>query len=74
VFSRDGTAIYLFGAHEDGRRGIWKIPLGAGAPRLIVSDDDPGLSFFGQPTVGADRVYATVAAYESDVWVMRLGR
>jgi DNA-binding SARP family transcriptional activator/Tol biopolymer transport system component len=72
-YSRDGATLYLVAHHEDGRRGIWAIPMKVGKPRLVVSSDDPALSLFGFLSVGRDRLYATVSEYESDVWVMHLG-
>jgi Tol biopolymer transport system component/DNA-binding SARP family transcriptional activator len=71
-YSRDGVTLYLVAAHEDGRKGIWGIPVGGGAARLVASSDDPALSFFGSLSIGPDRLYATVSQYESDVWAMRL--
>lgn len=71
-YSRDGGTLYVMAAHEDGRRGVWGIPVGGGTPYLVVSSDDPALSFFGSLTVGPARLYATVSEYESDVWAMRL--
>jgi hypothetical protein len=72
VFSRDGATLYLLATRDDGRRGVWSVPMAGGTARLVVSADDPGLSLFGALSVGPDRLYATVSQYESDVWVMRL--
>jgi len=71
-FSRDGAVLYIFAAHDDGRRGIWAIPWRGGTPRLLVADDDPARALYGAISVGPDRLYATVSEYESDVWVMNL--
>jgi len=72
LYSRDGATLYLVAAHEDGREGIWGIPVGGGAAHLLVSSDDPALSFFGSLSLGPDRLYATVSQYESDVWTMQM--
>ena len=71
-YSPHGASIYVSAAHEDGRRGVWEIPVGGGTPRLVVSSNDPARSFFAYLSVGLDRLYATVSEYESDVWVMKL--
>ncbi len=63
VFSRDGATLYVIAAQEDGRRGVWGIPVGGGPARLVVSSDDPALFFFGFLSVGPDRLYATVSEY-----------
>lgn len=72
AYSRDRATIYVTAAREDGRRGIWGIPVGAGLPRLVVSSDDAALSLFGTLSAGPSRLYTTVSQYESDVWAMRL--
>ncbi len=75
-YSRDGRTIYASGSHRDGRRGVWAIPVAGGAPRLVVAFDDPALApnRFGALSVGPDRLYLTVAQYESDIWVANLRR
>jgi len=37
-----------------------------------VAFDDPALTVTNSLTVGADRLYLTVARYESDIWVLDL--
>ena len=72
-YSRDGRTIYGAGVHRDGRRGVWAIPVRGGAPRLVVAFDDPALNNpYGFLSVGPDRLYLTVAEYESDIWVAKL--
>jgi Tol biopolymer transport system component len=72
-YSRDGRTIYAPGDHRDGRRGVWAIPGAGGTPRLVVAFDDPALANpFGLLSVGPDRLYLTVAQYESDIWAMNL--
>ena len=68
----DGSTLYASAMHEDGRRGIWAIPAGRGEPRLVIADDDPSLVDLGWLSVGSDRIYITVAEYESDIWVAKL--
>lgn len=71
-FSRDGATVYLTATHQDGRSGIWAIPMAGGAARLVIADDQPSLSFLGALSVGPDRLYATVSEYECDIWATRL--
>jgi Tol biopolymer transport system component len=72
-YSRDGRTIYVAGEHRDGRRGVWAIPVGPGRPRLVIAFDDPALAnALGALSVGPDRLYLTVAEYESDIWVAKL--
>jgi TolB protein len=73
-YSRDGRTIYASGVHQDGRQGVWAIPsTGVGEPRLVIEYDDPTLvNYWGFLSVGPDRLYLTVAQYESDIWVARL--
>jgi len=70
--SRDRATFYIIASHEDGRRGIWAIPLRGGTPRLVVDADDPALAVLPAISVGPDQLYVTVSEYESDIWVMNL--
>ncbi len=74
-YSHDGKTIFAAAAHEDGRRGIWAIPVAGGPARLVVAFDDPALAvsgYLGFFSVGRDRLYLTVSEYESDIWVANL--
>jgi Tol biopolymer transport system component len=70
-YSRDGSTIYLGAVHQDGREGIWALPAGGGAARLVVAFDDPAVAGAGNGMIslGPDRLYLTVSQYESDIWV-----
>jgi hypothetical protein len=72
VYSRDGRTVYESAAHQDGRRGIWAIPLRGGTPRLVIAFDDAALATPGAISVSRDRLYLTVSQYESDIWVANL--
>ena len=39
---------------------------------MVVSVGDPSLWLFGGVSVGAEKLYLSVAEYESDIWVMDL--
>lgn len=72
-YSRDGKTVYFEATRLDGRRGIWSIAAGGrGAQRLVVAFDDSAV--WGTPwlSVGPDRLYLSVAEYESDIWVATL--
>jgi Tol biopolymer transport system component len=72
-YSRDGRTIFALAVHSDGRRGIWAIPVAGGAPRLVISHDDPSLeNHIENMSVGPDRMYLIVSQYESDIWVANL--
>ena len=72
-YSRDGATVYFSGTHRDGRRGVWAIADGGrGAVRLVVAFDDPALGGTPWVSVGADRLYLSVAEFESDIWVATL--
>ncbi|NJD09125.1 MAG: hypothetical protein FIB01_01345 [Gemmatimonadetes bacterium] len=73
-YSRDGRTLYFGAVHRDGRRGIWAMPAGGGLARQVIAFDDPALDspFGGQLSIGPDRLYLTVAEYQSDIWVANL--
>ena len=65
--------MYCAGEHRDGRKGVWAIPAaGGGDPRLVIAAADPALVNYGLLSVGQDRLYLTIAQYESDIWVAHL--
>ena len=71
-FSRDGSTMYVRADHEDGRRGIWAIPVAGGMPRLVIAFDDPTLVGTVYFSVGPDYLHLSVGQYESDIWVAKL--
>jgi len=71
-YSRDGRTIYEAATHQDGRKGVWAIPVAGGAARLVIAFDDPALVAPGMISVGPDHLYLTVSQYESDIWVATL--
>jgi len=48
------------------------MPPAGRAARLVVAFDDPALTSGLSFNVGPDRLYLTVAEYESDIWVATL--
>jgi Tol biopolymer transport system component len=68
-FSRDALTIYARLRHEDGRFGIWAIPVQGGEPSLVVAYDDTGITAERWLSVGPDRLYLTVLQTEADIWV-----
>jgi Tol biopolymer transport system component len=71
-FSRDGSRIYLVSVYEDGSRGLWWFPADGGEPTKVVAFDDPTKHAPGMFSLGPDRIYLTIAEYESDIYVMDL--
>jgi Tol biopolymer transport system component len=68
-FSRDGSTVYAWGQHEDGREGVWAIPVQGGDPNLIVSYDRSEITAQVWLSVGPDRLYLTVRQTDVDIWV-----
>ncbi len=72
-FSADGSTLYVYGLDAEGSQGIWAIPTEGGAPRVVIENDDESLWALGVSLrVGPDKIYLSVADYESDIWVMEL--
>ena len=72
-FSADGSTLYVHGLDAEGSQGIWAIPTEGGAPRLVIENDDESRWFLSVSLrVHGDRIYLSVGAYVSDVWVMDL--
>jgi Tol biopolymer transport system component len=70
-YATDGKTVYASGRHRDGRAGVWAIPVAGGAPHLVIASDDPSL-VARYLSVSRDRLYLSVAQYESDIWVANL--
>ncbi|MCH8938998.1 MAG: PD40 domain-containing protein, partial [Gemmatimonadetes bacterium] len=72
-FSADGSTLYVYGSDAEGSQGIWAIPTEGGAPRLVIENDDESRWIYSLSLrVHGDRIYFSVAEYESDIWVMDL--
>ena len=72
-FSPHGSIIYFLAVDQSLTQGVWSIPATGGEPRLVVTVDDPSLLLFRTGvSVGAERLYLSVAEYESDIYVMDL--
>ncbi|MDH3570495.1 MAG: hypothetical protein OER89_09940, partial [Gemmatimonadota bacterium] len=71
-FSPDGSRMYGYFTEEDGTLGVWWIAADGGDATKVVAFDDPSLTVWGFLTVGPERLYLTIADYESDIWVMDL--
>ncbi|MCZ6620266.1 MAG: hypothetical protein O7E57_19275, partial [Gammaproteobacteria bacterium] len=72
-FSADGSTLYVYGSDAEGSQGIWEIPTEGGTPRLVIENDDESRWIYSMSLrVHGDRIYFSVAEYESDIWVMDL--
>jgi Tol biopolymer transport system component len=73
VLARDSA--YYFLATRGHDTGIWTMPTGGGAPRLLLRADAPETDLMGFPgslSVTGDRLLVTVGRIESDIWVTEL--
>ncbi len=71
-FAHDGRTLYAAGQHQDGRYGIWAIPVAGGPARQIVAYEDLALWASAAFCVGPDRIFLPVSEPESDIWVASL--
>ena len=76
TWSPDGRAVLLAVSRDStGAQQIWSIPLGGGAPRPVVSVDDPSLfTGRGNMVARAGTLYFPVLRSESDVWTVEIAR
>ncbi len=69
-WSEDGRTIYYLAIDAAERTTVWSVPVGGGAPRLLVRFDDPTREWhrFGFKT-RRGRFYFTVGDRQSDLWM-----
>lgn len=71
----DPRVIFVHVYSSDGGASFWSVPLSGGSPRLLLDVNDPARSVRRQEfTTDGLRLFFTLAADESDVWVMELRR
>jgi len=75
VWDLDGSGLYVKGRYREGRASFWRVPVAGGPARLLVRFDDPDRPS-GRQEFATDgrRLYFTIDARESDVWVMAIQR
>ena len=72
IISPDGTAFIARGENGDGH-GFWRIPLGGGAPVLLVRLNDPARTApRTEFATDGRRLFFTLTEREADVWSVRL--
>jgi TolB protein len=71
-WSADDRFIYFSATDSTGAAGLYSVPTAGGTPRQVVRFDDPSLSVLPQIVVRNQKVYLSVAEYESDIWAMDL--
>jgi len=72
VWSDDSHTLYFKSHDAKGNAEFWSIPIAGGAPTLLARFDDPDRpSYRPEWSVGAGRMYFTIADLQSDVWVMQ---
>jgi serine/threonine-protein kinase len=73
VWSADSRTLYFKSHGAKGEAEFWSIPITGGAPTLLTRLDDPDRpSYRPEWSVGAGRMYFTIADLQSDVWVMQV--
>jgi Tol biopolymer transport system component len=74
TFGQDPNTLFVMTRNDDRRYSIWSVPVAGGTPRLLVRDDPVHrISRWDFATDGR-RLFFTLAADESDVYMMELGR
>jgi len=69
----DSRTLYFKGHDAKGDAEFWSIPITGGAPTLLTRFDDLDRpSYRPEWSVGAGRMYFTIADLQSDVWVMQV--
>ncbi len=72
-WSLDGRTVYYKAVHPDGTDSFWSVPVGGGAPTLVVRFDDPSRrSYRNEFTTDGRRLYFTMSRHHSDIWVAEL--
>jgi TolB protein len=73
AWAPDGASLYVKGRSPEGRASFWRVPVTGGVPRLLVRFDDPDRPS-GRYEFSTDgrRLFFTIDARESDVWVMAI--
>jgi Tol biopolymer transport system component len=73
AWAPDGASVYVKARNAEGQASFWKVPVTGGVPRLLVRFDDPDRPS-GRQEFATDgrRLFFTIDARESDVWVMAI--
>jgi serine/threonine-protein kinase len=75
IWSRDSQTIYYKAYDRHRHSSIWSVPIGGGAPRLLLRfDDQARRSLRREFATDGRRIYFTVARDESDIFAMELVR
>jgi serine/threonine-protein kinase len=70
IWSPDSRTLYFKAAADERRATIWAVPAAGGAPRLLVTFDDPQRpSLRREFATDGKRFFFTIAQDESDIWV-----
>lgn len=72
-WSADSRTLYYKAYDPRGRSSIWAMPVGGGAPRLLIRFDDPSRpSTRREFATDGKTLYFTIAQQESDLWMMEI--
>jgi eukaryotic-like serine/threonine-protein kinase len=75
VWSEDSRTLYFKSHDAKGNVEFWSIPITGGTPTLLARLDNPNRpSYRPEWSIGAGRMYFTIADLQSDVWVLQVAR
>src|SRR5262249_48361281 len=75
LWSNDGNTIYFKANDLQARPSIWSIPLTGGAPKLMVTFDDPLRPFLRwEFAASATEFFFTIAERDADIRLLQLQR
>ena len=75
AWSPDGKSIWFKSHDAGGKAAIWSIPPTGGAPRLLVSFDDPTRpSYRTEWASDGKRIFFAINDRQSDIWVVEIAR
>jgi Tol biopolymer transport system component len=74
AFGEDPNTIFVMTLRDDRRYAIYSVPIAGGPPRLVLRDDPARRISRWDFTTDGRRLFFTLAADESDVYMMELSR
>ncbi|HVT38571.1 MAG TPA: protein kinase [Gemmatimonadaceae bacterium] len=72
TWGRDAGTVYAVAVQPDGGQAIWAVPVAGGSPHVVLADEPTRRFGRVEFTTDGRQLFFTLAAWESDVWVMEL--
>lgn len=72
AWGKSTSTVYYAAVDSTGRSGIWSVAIGGGTPRILFRDDPKHRLGQLRFATNDKRLFITIAADESDVFVMEL--